>query len=84
MLKSLDTITGTTSTVSILSRTVRWHDDNYVDSGHFVANGKVARLSPTPDNFFNEAQITRQMQALCISAAEVSSTCGSNCKAVMF
>ena len=52
MLKSLDTITGTTSTVSILSRTVRWHDDNYVDSGHFVANGQVARLSPTPDHFF--------------------------------
>ena len=67
MLKSLDTITGTTSTVSILSRTVRWRDFHQ------------PRII-----FFYEAQITRQMQALCISAAEVSSTCGSNCKAVMF
>ena len=32
MFKSLDRITGTMSTVGTLSRTVRWHDDNYVDS----------------------------------------------------
>ena len=38
-----------------LSRTVRWLDDNNVNSWHFVDNGQVARsgrLSPNPGSIF--------------------------------